>query len=47
MSIKDDEFFIESDKIKKSQIWLKSEINKRATLVAKNEQTHLVKNTVI
>ena len=42
MRLKDDEFFGESDKIKKFQALLKSEFNKRKILTAKNESTALV-----
>jgi hypothetical protein len=42
MSLKDDDFFNESDKIKKVQNQLKSEFNKRSTIVAKGESTALV-----
>lgn len=42
MSLKDDEFFAESDKIKKFQGLLKSEFNKRKLILVKNESTALV-----
>jgi hypothetical protein len=47
MSLKDDDFFNESDKIKKVQNQLKSEFNKRSTIVARSESTALVKDILL